>query len=221
MTNHLDVACGSLCSISSNVVDYLASKTDNQTSATAYYYCDFSEKQTLETVSILGTLIKQLMLPKTSLLETTGAQILRTYSDGIRSPSREELIDLLCSILAAYSLVYVMLDGLDECERDVQQDILLALNRLAHFGQTTVKVFISSREDAQIANALRGYPFVQMSEAKLRDDIVQFVEETVKSKLYSGELLIRDPALEQEIISTLVTRSQGMYVSRTMLHHCR
>jgi hypothetical protein len=118
-------------------------------------------------------------------------------------------------------MVYIILDGLDECGKDVQQDILLAVNRLAHFHQTIVKVFVSTREDTQIANPLRGYPCVHMSEARLRGDIIQFVEETVKLKLHSGELLIRDPALEQEIISTLVTKSQGMYVSYTRSHLCR
>ena len=178
-----------------------------------FYYCTFSDVVTLQTVSILGTILKQLLLPKSSLLDTLHSELSSAFQSGSRTPDRVELAILLHSVLKAYSEIYVIIDGVDECEKNVQQDILYAIEDMIELNQCTVKVWISSREDTDIMNGLRKYPSIHIVETKVTGDIANYVQVAVKSKLQSGELFIRDQTLEKEIISTLTTKSQGMYVS--------
>ena len=198
--------------IRSNVIDFLSSRVDNKSSTIAFYYCAFSDIVTLQTVSILGTILKQLLLPKSSLLDTLNSALSSTFENVSRSPDRKELTKLLGSVLEAYSQVYVIIDGLDECEKNVQQDVLYAINEIVQIPEHTVKVWVSNREDAEIKNTLKAYSCLYISEANVTGDIANYVEASVKSRLSDGDLLIRDPGLENEIISTLTAKSQGMCV---------
>ena len=199
--------------IRSNVINFLSCKVDNKSSVIAFYYCTFSDVVTLQTVSILGTILKQLLLPKSSLLDTLRSELSSAFQSGSGTPDRVELAILLNQVLKAYSEIYVIIDGVDECEKNVQNDILYAIEDMIELNQCTVKVWISSREDTDIMNGLRKYPSIHIAETKVTGDIENYVQTAVKSKLQSGELFIRDQTLEEEIISTLTTKSQGMYVS--------
>ena len=198
--------------IRSNVIDFLSSKVDNKNSTIAFYYCAFSDIVTLQTVSILGTILKQLLLPKSSLLDTLNSALSTTFENVSRSPDRKELTKLLGSVLEAYSQVYMIIDGLDECEKNVQQDVLYAISEIVQIPEHIVKVWVSNREDAEIRNTLKAYSCLYISEANVTGDIANYVEASVKSRLSDGDLLIRDPGLENEIISTLTAKSQGMCV---------
>ena len=125
-------------------------------------------------------------------------------------PSREDLIKLLRSVLGLYSRTYIVIDGLDECGKDAQEDILFIVKTLASFDRAIVKVVVFSRESAYLSIVLKQYPCSHTSEAALTRDIVSFVKKTVESKLEAGELVIRNPTLKEEIISELVTKAQGM-----------
>ncbi|KAL9119234.1 MAG: hypothetical protein Q9187_004214, partial [Circinaria calcarea] len=78
--------------------------------------------------------------------------------------------------------------------------------------RVTVKFYISSRQDTQISTTLGDYPQINIHESQLKGDITLFVEETVKSKIDEGDLVLRDPALKQEIVSELVAKAHGMFL---------
>lgn len=198
--------------LTSNVINFLSSKVDNKSSAIAFHYCTFSEPITLQTVSILGTILKQLLLPKSSLLDTLYSELSFAFQINSQIPDAKDLAFALRSVLTSYSEVYIIIDGLDECEKDVQQDILYAIEKIIELDEYTIKVWISSREDTDIMNELKKYPSIHIAETKVAGDIANYVEVAVKAKLQSGELFIRDQNLEEEIISTLTTKSQGMFL---------
>ena len=83
-----------------------------------YYYCEYADQRTLQPINIFGTFLKQLYA-KHDIPEKIEEQILQAYAHGTRSPSTKELINILGQVLALRSRVVVVLDGLDECEKDV------------------------------------------------------------------------------------------------------
>jgi hypothetical protein len=175
----------------------------------AYYHCTISDIRTLTTHAILGTVLKQLLLPKTSLLHALRSQIESAFLSDHHVPEKEELARLLWLVSKAFSQVYIIIDGLDECEKVVQQDILFAMDRVILLHPQT-KVWVASREDSEIKKGLEKHPYIKISEAHIAVDIVNFVQAAVAAKLCSGDLQIRDADLEDEIVSTLVTKSHGM-----------
>ena len=196
--------------LASHVVDTLLGEIDYEDSALSYFYCQYSDSKTLETFNVFGSVLQQLLSRKPTLPEEVASTIKQIYADGMSLPSREDLIELVRSVLSLYSRTYVVIDGLDECGKDAQEDILFIVKALASFNKAIVKVVVFSRENAHLSTVLKHYPCVHTSEAALTRDIISFVQATVESKLEAGELVIRNPALKEMIISELITKAQGM-----------
>lgn len=174
-----------------------------------YYYCDYADQRTLQTDRILGTLLKQL-LAEDHIPQNIEPQILRAYGDGQRTPGTHEIEDLVCSLMQLHPLAYVVLDGLDECDKQPRRDILNFLKRLSMLGKATVRNFVSCRDEDQLLRSLHSYPRIQLTAAALEADIKLFVEDSVRSRIESRQLKIRDPGLEHQISRELVNKAHGM-----------
>jgi hypothetical protein len=189
----------------------------SQKTGITYYYCDFSDRESLETRNILGTLIREL-LEKITIPDDLEQQIDRFYRPSTRTASDDELISILCAVVEHFSKVYVCIDGLDECGKNEQVTIMSMVNNLAQHSCAVVKILLTSREEIIISTSLRGFPRLRVSADNNAFDIITFVEETVKSNIRSGALAIQDPSLESDIISELVNGARGMYVANS--DHC-
>ena len=174
-----------------------------------YYYCDFSDSKSLETRIILGTIIRQL-LENIIIPEGLEQKIDQFYRLGTRTATDDELISILYIVIKLFSIVYICIDGLDECGKDEQATILSVVNQLAQSDQTIVKILITSRQEPLISSSLRAFPYLQVSANKNSLDITTFVEETVKLNIRLGALVIRDSSLESDIISALIDGADGM-----------
>jgi hypothetical protein len=198
---------------SEHIIDQNISSQD---SAIAYYYCDFSDSKSLQTCNILGVIVRQL-LEKIVIPDDLEEQIYCYYRHGTRTPTDSELVATLTSISKQFSKVFIFIDGLDECGKEEQSTILSMVHQLSQSRFPTVKVLITSREEAVISASLKGLPCLRISSENISLDISSFVEKTVKSIIRSGDLIIRDPSLESDIISALVDGAQGMWVFSSLL----
>ncbi|KAI9857208.1 MAG: hypothetical protein M1813_008570 [Trichoglossum hirsutum] len=190
--------------------DIIDKRITRQETAIAFYYCDFSDLKSLETQTILGTVIREL-LENIVIPYDLEQKIDQLYRPGMRTAADGELASILCTVAGYFLRVYIFIDGLDECGKDEQAKVLSVVNRLTRARCTSVKIFITSREEAPILTSLREFPRVRVSGDKNSSDIAAFVEDMVKSKVRSGEL-IQHPSLESEIISALIDGAQGMFL---------
>ena len=149
-------------------------------------------------------------MPGGQIPEEIKPQILRASKDGQQVPETYELMELVCSLMQLRALVYILFDGLDECERQPRQDILNFLKRLSKLPKVSVRTFVSCRDEDQLLRSLQSYPRIQLTAAALGSDIKSFVEGSVRSRIGSGHLTIRNPDLEHQIVRELVKKSQGM-----------
>ncbi|KAF4633554.1 hypothetical protein G7Y89_g4566 [Cudoniella acicularis] len=200
-----------LPSINSSVIDAWSSEVEYRGFATAYHYCDYSDQMTLDALSILGSLVQQLLLtaPMSYDLE---AKLWGIYGSGVTSPTREEVLEILCSLVGLYPQTFIAIDGLDECGKEAQEDILFTTKRLASLDHSVIKVYISSREDARISAAMGDHSRICLSEAMLACDINSYIKHTVSTKIQARELAIRNPVLEKEIVSELSNKAHGMFL---------
>ncbi|KAL9118912.1 MAG: hypothetical protein Q9187_004534 [Circinaria calcarea] len=198
--------------LASNVIDTLLNEVHHEEAVT-FHYCDYSDKKTLETSTILGTVIKQLLSRRPTIPDAVGSLLREAYGFGTKVPDKDELVEILCSILVSnYQGAFLVIDGLDECGREVQGEVLSMVTYLMASDRVAVKIYISSRKDTHISTTLGNYPQVNIHESQLTGDITIFVEETVNSKIDKGDLVLRDPALKQEIVSELVAKAHGMFL---------
>lgn len=174
-----------------------------------YYYCDFADQRTLHTDRILGTVLRQL-LPEDRFPEEIEPQILQTYGNGQRNPGMHEIGDLVCSLIQLHPVTYVVIDGLDECEKQARQESLNILKRISVLGSTSVRTFVTCRDEDELLRSLHHYPRIQLTAEALGGDIKSFVEGSVRSRIESGHLKIQNPELEHHIVQELIKKAHGM-----------
>ena len=196
----------------SHLVDHLigcAAAPAPAASDVIYYYCDYADQRTLHLDHVLGSLLKQLLITQ-QVTEDIETQLLKVYAGGSRSPSENALGDIFYSVVALRTQLYVVFDGLDECENSLWKAILKTLERLGAMGRCKVKMFITCVAEGSVSHHLASHACVQLSPAATAEDIGYFIKSSVRSRIDSGELKIRNPKLEQDIISGLTSRANGM-----------
>ena len=198
---------------SSSLIDRLTgdvSTPSAKASKVIYYYCDYADQRTLQLDRILGSLLKQLFL-NYKIPEHIELQLLQIYAGGTRLPAESALSAVFCSsIVALYSELYIVFDGLDECAKSVWQAMLKVFKQVTAMRNSNVKTFTTCVEEGSISHHLANAACIQLSSAATKQDIKAFVTSSVRSKIEDRDLRIRNPKLEQDIISELVSRANGM-----------
>ena len=196
--------------VRSSVVDSLLSEADGTKIAVASYYCDYSDLNTLTALSIFGTLVKQL-LAAVDISQHLEQLIDRCYAHGTRTPDNQEMLDILSETLKLFSKVYLVIDGLDECKREERSEVLSSVKKLMRSDVPVVKIFLSSREEADITACLEVTQLIHVTEERVSPDIALFITEAVDERLRSGAMVVHNQPLRQEIITGLVKGARGMY----------
>ena len=129
--------------------------------------------------------------------------------------SLEESISMLIRLTAKRRLSHIIIDALDECNRQEREHLLDALSKIMKESSGIVKVFISSRDDMDIVRSLAGGPNVLISAKNNQDDITTFVNIEVDKKIQQKRLLAGHVSenLRRKIKKVLCDQAQGMSVS--------
>lgn len=150
------------------------------------------------------------MLEIIVISEVLEQQIEKHFRPPARVATGEELFSLLLEVVKSFSNIYILIDGLDECNNEDINKILPMLNQLLRSTRPLLKVALFSREETNIAKALKDYPRVRVSSDKISLDLSIFIRETVETKINRGKLCISEPLLKMEVINTLTNGAQGM-----------
>lgn len=178
-------------------------------SSLVFYYCDYTQPGSLQPSQVLGSILKQLLL-KGVLCQETEEHLAQACNSNASTPDQEDLASILYKTIDSGCNVHIILDGLDECEKDAKQFLTNVLRRLMSFQNANCRVLYTCRDEDQMLRALDEYPQIHMSSRMSFADIKSYVEWAVKSRLQSRDLAISDPDLEEEIVTELVNKSQGM-----------
>jgi len=139
-------------------------------------------------------------------------QIDRCYRHGIRKPATEELVAILLSVIQLFSKMYIVIDGIDECENQERVDILSLIRQLTDLKERTCLVFIASREQIDISKSFIGYSHIHILEANIMSDISSYIDGVINAKVQSKELLVREHSLVGLIVNALSHGARGMYM---------
>lgn len=164
--------------------------------------------------SIVQTLIAELLQNgQTSEELKTKATALIENTSGVKSPVPYDLSylawDDLTSIVEESQKLSLIVDGLDELSEEFLSrqsfDLPSKLVELTTILAGNVRLLVLSRPQASILRALRDYPSIQVTAAKVDEDIKRFCLSEVG----------KHPILAQEaetIVSTITRQSEGIFV---------
>ncbi len=174
-----------------------------------YYYCDYADSRTLQAKHLFEAIVKQLIIQGLVPTEIE-CQLRQAVIGEARVPGETSLQRCILSTMEAIPGLYVIVDGLDECEKEARRDTITLIEQLLVHDKAAVKTFVSCREDEHILRSLDVHPCIQLSETMMAADIDAFITGTVGARVKSGELRINSSALEEEIVAELVTKAHGM-----------
>lgn len=192
-----------------------------------YFYCHRNEEPRRDPKIIMASVVKQLTVP---FLPGLPGQVVQSYDkrvkDGFASGCLElsECLDLIVSLLEAYSTATIIIDALDEVLPGKRGQLLGILKKILG-SSPKVKIFVSSRNDVDIRLQLEELPYHYIDATNNQGDIERFVRREVEQGIEKKQLLRGkldpDDALTKEIIQTLITKANGMWVSfASLIYSC-
>jgi hypothetical protein len=205
----LAAGCGKSV-LASSIIDALIASS--QLHILTYYFCDYVDKRTLDSVAILGTITQQL-LENIEIPPTIEKLITENYGEE-RTPDWRGAFDVLVAVMRLFPAVTLILDGIDEVDEDNRKALFSAINRLGNHSSSILKLLISCREDAiQSLKIPAITPFrIHIQPSSLALDIKDYISYSIESLLESGYLVIQNLRLKEIIINKLAKGAQGMCV---------
>lgn len=207
----------------SSVIQKIEEQTRSNpaTSPLAYFYCarDSAEPERANPEEIIRALLKQLSSPSPAY--PIKAAVLSAYNHKSREADLDgsdpdKLTVAECSQLILEITndvpVTIVIDALDECDYSRRYQLLKVLDEIVASSSNIVKIFVSSREDTDIALRLKDLPNICIGAADNGEDIEKFIRLEVQAaktdkRLLNGRV---SAELQEKIVSKLIEGTQGM-----------
>jgi hypothetical protein len=191
--------------ITAIVVDDLKTRIQNDPSiGIAYLYCTFREdEQSAE--NLLASLLKQLVQDQSPLPDSVKDLYGRHKNKRIR-PSLDEVSGALHSVITIYSISYIVVNALDECQVSdgCRSRFLSHIFNLQ--AKTGAKLFVTSRPIPDIEREFKGCLSREILASN--EDIRRYLDSHI-SQLPS--FVLSRPKLQEEINTEIVRAVGGMY----------
>ncbi|KAI9860062.1 MAG: hypothetical protein M1813_006410, partial [Trichoglossum hirsutum] len=195
----------------------------------AFAYIRHNSLESQQPSRIVSTFIKQLCWKKEQVPQYL-LDFYDAYSRTDRTPPLDKYIDTLLCLAKSYTQIFLVIDALDECKQDEEDQIV---NREQILGFvfnladriSCAKVLVTSRIETDIAHAFacRKTPVIQIEARNVMEDITTYVNGRVGDLIKIGKLRLRSPSLKQKINETLITRAEGMFlwVNLQLINICK
>ncbi|RQM04689.1 hypothetical protein DH86_00003943 [Scytalidium sp. 3C] len=198
------------------------SSTNMASAPIAYFYCvrNASEPERADPDEILRSILKQLCSAKSDVpVREPVSSRYKTLKeeaddDGSEEPPRltvSECVELILGLLDANPAT-IIIDALDECDPARRHQLLLAFDEIIQNSGNVVKIFVSSRDDRDIACRLEQSPNIYIQASDNEQDIDRFVHTQIDQSIREKRLLGGNVSeeLRDTMIVALIKGAQGM-----------
>ncbi|KAI8635647.1 hypothetical protein F5Y19DRAFT_17847 [Xylariaceae sp. FL1651] len=204
-----------------SVVDYILAEKGSDCGV-SFFFVESANQESLDANTIIRSILRQRLDPTQIPQEVVnGLERLDSFSE------LDEFVKLLRIMMPPPRIFYIVIDGLDECEKLDRSRLLAALSSLAVLGEN-IRLFLSGRDSlrAEIQKRFSAFDSLSMDCASAHDDVSVFIRDIVREKVQNNEISIGDPCLEEDIKQALFHGAQGMFlwvtfqVHEICLQHC-
>ena len=190
------------------MIDNLCDQARGQSAAVACFYFDFAAQQEQSSTSMLGTLLKQLLVGMREVPE----EIVQAYEDqknliGGRRPRLPDIVKMLQTI-SSTKRTFICIDALDECVPEHRTKLLDSLNKILQKSPAT-RIFVTGRPHIKpdITRRLTG-GVTSLPISTKRDDIIRYLRSRLEEDTISDAM---DCSLETEILKKIPEDVPEMY----------
>ncbi|KAJ6537649.1 ankyrin repeat-containing domain protein [Mycena capillaripes] len=185
------------------VVDYLRQNIPGNVGVAAIYL-NHKESELQSPSNLLASLWRQLVFRKP--LSPEVHRLYAEHREPSTRPSLEDFYRILCSTVAEYSKVFIVVDALDEYPEEKRNVLLAKLGML----ETTVNILLTSRPNVNIDTVFSTVTSLQVQAAE--SDLRQYVEARIRESPRLAKHLRASPKLGVEIEEVILRRSEGMFL---------
>lgn len=144
---------------------------------------------------MIASLLKQLLCQLDGLPWDVGT----AYETSLRcasSPSFDSLVTLFTSVSKQFTIVYVLIDAIDECHSEYQEDVIALIHQLS---ESSIKVMCTSRDHLEMHDS------ASLTVKAKPTDIRKYITSKLRKERQIGE------ALRERIVEQLTLQAEGMY----------
>jgi ribulose bisphosphate carboxylase small subunit len=179
--------------------------------AVAYFYFDFrNERQRMDIMlrSIIWQLSGQLPSPHSAL-----HQLYEMLKNGTILPQHADLLGVLKNLLSEMDQTYIVIDGLDECNKIDRKHLIEFIHSLCHPTKNALHLLFTSQPLEEFKNAFRNVTFIELGSMATTSDIRSYV----RSKVPEVGNWASDDKYAKRVMEQIVQKSNGMLV---LPSHC-
>ncbi|KAG9764079.1 hypothetical protein KCU73_g1119, partial [Aureobasidium melanogenum] len=210
--------------LSSSVIEQYLNERQNipVTEPFAYFYCaDYeNERDRSQPQEILRSIVRQLTMSGRPRPEVR--HILSSEFEQLQARSKVEGVDMIrprigdCERLimnvTVDNSVTIVVDALDEIPDSERYVLLDLFERIVANAQNLVKIFLTSRSDSGIFDALPTASRFCIQCQDTRIDMERFIRQMMSGAKGQGNLLkSQDPALQENLVQTLLKEAGEMF----------
>ena len=194
--------------LAASIIEALFEKAVDSGNIVCYYHLNYADHRSLDLESVLGSLIKQVLvrLPL-DYFDNNGDFIIEKYSSG----SFEDVRDIFLRAVSECSNVYVVLDGLDQLDRDGQYAVLNLVELLLQSSTVVVKVFATCQpEEDLVRSRLKKYRCPEITPSQTADAIALLVHARLATFADEDNPVLKDPSIRKDVADALLRGAKGM-----------
>lgn len=162
---------------------------------------------------MLRSLVRQLSSPKdeSSIIPYIEAKYTERKRAGFSRDrlTVEECHSLLLQLTRDHSQSTIVIDGLDECDRDTRYMLMDTLDDIVTKAMQNVKVYIASRQDQDLRDRYQTRGHLEVTANDNQSDIEKFVLNKMEQSEFCRTKLTKK--IRQEVLRTFQEKSQGMF----------
>jgi ATP/maltotriose-dependent transcriptional regulator MalT len=167
-------------------------------------YCNYKE-QDQTAVNLVSSLLLQLVEQQTVIPESVIA-LYESHTARKTRPSVVEISALLNAVASQFSMIYVVIDALDECsERDRSRDIFLNVLKAL---PSNVQLLITSRNIPDVERRFEDLARLDILAAD--GDVRKYLESKIQQYPRLVSYTKKDASFKSGIIDKIVERTHGM-----------
>jgi ATP/maltotriose-dependent transcriptional regulator MalT len=174
-----------------------------------YFFCRFNDKASILADTILRSLLRQ-CLDASSLptdIESDLVNLLRqTWVDS------SALCSILKSAISRYHTVYMIIDGIDECDTSQRSIVFKGLSKLINSSAGIVKLVVASRNTVArpLTTSSTRILDINIRQKQFQEDVSTFIDETLALRIDDDALHVGDPHVVIEVREALLSGAKGM-----------
>ncbi|KAJ8131838.1 hypothetical protein O1611_g1787 [Lasiodiplodia mahajangana] len=188
-----------------NILDNTMLNTEDSTFA--YFFCRSDHVESRKCRTVIGCLARQ-------ILETLPIEEVDKSDSWLQSKLSLEDIRRLCTLEILRSKhIFVVLDGIDECDYEDRSHIIEFLKHLQTYSRLKTCISYRLTANTPIRDELAGLgPNATLQMPRENPDIISFIGAKLESCLETKKLTVGNPQLILEISQALETGAQGMFL---------